>query len=188
MSYGLTDVDRVKRLLRIPAGVTQHDAVLADLALAGERAVLSELRLTGGITQSNYTDRVDANGPYVQTRRFPVQAVSSVVDTGTTLASTAYTWTAEGLITLLGGACFSTERRSVVITYAAGFTNAGLDAIPPPDLAHAATLAAACAWNRDPRAGLVDADTGDYSISVDVERAYTSEYEAILGRYRNMMG
>lgn len=184
--FGLTDVATVKGALRIPAGITQHDAALARFVEEAERHIMGELRLTG-LTETSYTERVQTYGnAMAMVRRMPIQSVISVTDCDSVLASDAYEWDETGLIRKIRG--FFSTGRNVVVTYTAGFTTANGGTIPPANLAHAATLRAAMDWNKTPRAGLKEQETGDYTTQLDIDRAYPEEYERIMNSFRRIMG
>lgn len=183
-----TSTARIKRTLKIPAGVTQYDTLLGDLADYANDRILRELNLPAGMTEATYTETLDV--PTEPTRsvflaRMPVQSITSVSDSGATLTATDYYHKKHGEVRLKGlGSVFSSGYQTVSVTYRAGFTNAtNGEGLPPPPLAHAATLIAVDGFNRGPMAGVASEGSGQFNATMATD-ALPPEVERILAAYR----
>lgn len=156
----------LKAFLRIPTADTTNDAALT-LIVGGVNSTL--LKVFGGLSAvavTSYTDRItvgDSSTSALWLRRWPVVAITSVVEDGDTLASSLYAFDGEiGMLRLVQqGRWFSCGRDSVVVTYTAGWAGA-VDG----DLVLAGVLMGAHAWNTGPRAGLSSERIGQYGYKL----------------------
>ncbi len=178
-----TSLDRVKRLLRIPAGITQWDGAIGDVVEGANATILQEIGLAG-MTQQSYTEilDIDAGQDRVSLRHRPVQSVVAITDGESSLVAADYYVDSEiGFIRTTNGAAFTEGRGRFQITYTAGFTAPNL---PPGDLAQAATYIAAADLIAGPAAGLMREQIGSHSVQVD-DSGYPKAVDRILAKYRN---
>lgn len=183
-----TSSARIKRTLKIPAGVTQYDTFVGELADYANDRILRELNLTAGMTEAAYSETVDiedAAQRRIMLARMPVQSVTAVSQGGSNLAAADFYLKRWGEVRLkASGASFSVGYQTVTVTYRAGFTNtAGGEGLPPPPLAQAATLMAVDGFNRSPMAGLKSEGSGQYNTTI-AEDALPPEVERIMAAYR----
>lgn len=154
----------LKEMLGIPAADTSRDAFLTLLCGAADRQVLAILGLTS-TASTTYVDKIDIDDEQTEaifTRSWPVIAMTSVVEAGSTLAASEYSVTDYGLVKrLTDGWYWAHGRESIVLTYTAGWTGS-----PPDDLVYAATLIAAHSFNTGPRSGLRAERIGQYSYEL----------------------
>lgn len=161
------ELDTMKTALQIALTDTSRDAEL-QVYVDAANATLYEV--FGGLLDSVPTEYIDAvtiddtTTGAVWTRRWPLNALTTVVDKGATLDLAKLTSDDLGLVRLLnysGG--FSYGRDSVVITYDAGF-----DASDPrlAELKLAALLIAIYSVNTTSKAGFSGERIGQYSYTL----------------------
>ena len=183
-----TDLANVKAVLRVPSGVTRHDALI-NLYLAGIDTEMLGLLGQTAITQATYSETYDVDGPSeqaIQLRNWPCTSVAAVTDNGSLVAATDYYVDPEtrSFVRLKGSAAFFTEgRQQVQITYTAGQTTI------PGDLTIAASLIVAAKVNSGGHVGLQGESDGGYSYTAaDAGVAYVPPAAlAIIQRRRALL-
>jgi hypothetical protein len=178
-----TSVDRCKRLLQIPGAVTQHDVLLAELVAEANTTILSELRLSAGMTEATYYEVLspEYGDTDLMLWRMPVQSITALTDASTGIGASAFYAEKNGRIRLKDGRMFGGGVAQVAVTYRAGFTTT--DGLPPSDLAHAATLIVARDFNAGPYAGQRSSGMGPSRVDLDAEQ-FPPAVNQILNRYR----
>lgn len=182
-----TTRSNVKAVLRVPAGVTRHDALI-DLYVAGIDAEMLSLLGVSGYTSQSYSEVYDIDGPRenaIQLRHWPATSVAAVTDDGSAVAATDYYVDPEtrSFLRLKGSGSFFTEgRQKVAITYTAG------QAIPG-DLTTAATLLVAHKVNSGGHVGYASEIGGGYHYTLATgEAAYAPpSVMAIINRKRALL-
>jgi hypothetical protein len=156
-----TDRANVKAVLRVPAGVTRHDALI-DLYLAGIDAEMLSLLGQNAITQATYSETYDVDGvtAAIQLRNWPCTNIAAVTNNDSAVASTDYYIDPETrsfcrLKSL--GSYFTPGPQQVQITYTAGLTQV------PGDLTLCASLIVAHRVNTGGHGGLQGESSGGYS-------------------------
>jgi hypothetical protein len=154
-----TSSARVKRELRIPAGVTTWDLLIDDIVVQAHASILTRLDLAGKTVQT-YSETLDIEGfrvSQIALRHRPTVAIAALTDSGTAVAAENYALRS-GWLKLKGpGACFTGGVGEVDVTYTAGFAS------DPEDLIEAETLEACRRWNTGPKTGLGEERTGRYT-------------------------
>lgn len=175
----------VKAALRIPAGVTFHDARVTSCVTAANDYVLRALRQTSlAVTTATEYAAVYGNAQrQIILRRYPVVGIAVITEDGTALAASSYRYDAENAILYKApsAAYWSSEPDGVLVHYGAGYDAGTL----PDELVEAATLIAASLFNRAVLQGLESVDDGstDVKVSKDV---LPMEARLILNRYRSL--
>jgi hypothetical protein len=176
-----TTAARVKLILGIPAGVTQHDSKIDILVDFANQQILDELGLLSADQFYDETLDVETATTYaLKLGRSPVISVAALTDNDTAVASADY-YTANGWVKLTGtGAVFSTGRQKVDINYRAGF------ATIPADLKFCGDLMAVEAFNKSPHIGLESEKIGSYTYKMASQAMgpYPAEVQKILAKYR----
>ncbi len=182
---------KVKAQLAIPSGITQHDAAIDDYVADANRTVLRALNLAG-MTAQSYTEVLDVREPdlrEVALHRMQVQSVTALTDNGAAVLAADRSFTREGIVSLSAdGAYFTQGRRTVQVTYVAGFTTTDGYGFPPEDLVQAATLIACDGFNRGPHAGLESLQSGSNRTQLaPLTAEWYSRAMRILDSYRISM-
>lgn len=183
-----TDVDRVKRALRIPAGVTVHDSRILEICGEVDGELLEQLDLSSFDSATSYHESLDVltgtPATLVLVRRFPITSVVALTASGVGLnEGTDFRSDRGGVIRLLGsGMCFDYGRGTVEVQYTAGHIAAGAT---PAWLARLATLKAAIQYNSEPQAGIQNlrVDPITKAMAPFDEDASRQEIAQILARW-----
>lgn len=185
----ITDIDRVKRALRIPSGITVHDARLTEIV--GEEAdeLLQELNLDSWDAATVYHETLDilpgTGGQTLLLSRFPVTSVVALSASNVLLhEGTDFRVDKGGVIRMLNpGSAFDYGRATVEVQYTAGHISAGST---PAWLLRLGTLHAAKQYNTEPTAGIQDQKVDPISKSIaDFDHdAVEREIQRVLARWR----
>ena len=151
-----TTTDRVKGALRIPAGVTIHDARIVEIIEEVEGDILSRLSLTT-FGPATYTEKIDTDPGDMRSAmisRFPVLSIVALTVSGSPLVEgDDFYFTRGGSLKLIGsGGFFPDARQAVDVTYTAGLC--ATLGTTPGDIKRWATLECALQYNQEPMAGL----------------------------------
>lgn len=187
----LTSTSRVKGALQVPAGVTIHDARIAEIVDEVEAELLAQTTLTAWAT-TTHTEYLAgrSSSDVLLVDRFPVVAVAALtlVDSSTALVyGTDYEWDRSGAIRRIPeGDGWPDGRRKVVVTYQTSALNAGAT---PSDLIRAATLKAARQYTLEPLAGLSDAELQPIRRTAAAwsEDAIRIEVDRAMARFRSAL-
>tara|TARA_R100000388_G_C7214660_1_gene145524 strand:- start:298 stop:870 length:573 start_codon:yes stop_codon:yes gene_type:complete len=177
----LTSQIKVKRALGIPAAVTMHDDYIDTLIEVADQACLSYCGVAA-FTQTSVTleghDIELHNQTEVVLRNFPVQSVSAVVQSGSTMSTDNYYLDQNtGAVRLIdGGSAFEQGAQTVKVSYTYGFNTI------PHDLSHAATIIAVSFFNRTRHAGMRNEVAGGYSYRVE-NSGVAAAAKPLLARY-----
>lgn len=178
----LTSANKIKRILGIPAANTMQDVYLGELADAVDGLMLeycgvAALTAVTGLTQ---TFDIDDGQTEIMLGSFPVSGVDSVVDSGATMAESAwYLESRTGAVRLTGsGSFFTAGKQTVVVTYDAGYS-AGprLNA-----LVHAAGVWAVALFNAGRHAGMRSEGVSGYRYTLD-EHGVPAPVRAMLSPF-----
>lgn len=169
----ITDVNRVKRALRIPAGVTVSDARITEICAEVDSELLQEVNLTSWDSATQYYETLDIlAGSVARTvtlRHYPVTSVVALTASGVSLVEDDdYRVDPGGSIRLLGtGTFFEAGNGTVEVTYTAGHISAGST---PAWLLRLGTLMAARQFYQEAQAGVLD-------LSVDPIRQVMAAFD-----------
>lgn len=185
----ITDVDRIKRALRIPAGITVADARITEIAGEVDAELLAEIGLDSWDAATVYNDSLDVDsggiGQTVLLRHYPVTSMVAVTASGVGLTQDVdYRVDRGGVIRLLSTAvAFDVGRGTVHASYTAGHVAAGST---PAWLARLGTLAACRQFNYEPQAGIGDmtVDPIKKAIADFDHDAADREIQRALSRWR----
>jgi hypothetical protein len=149
-----TYLDRVKRVLRIPAGVTVHDTRITEIVGEVDEELLDQLGLSAWDSSTVYNDNVDVfpgtPGQTVILKRFAeFMSIVALTASGVRLVENQdFRLDDGGVIRLLNpGATFDYMPNSVQVTYTCGHIAAGST---PAWLLRVASLSAARQYNLEP--------------------------------------
>ena len=153
-----TDLDRVKRLLRIPAGITVHDARITEIVGESDGELLALVGLDSWDAATAYTDSLDVYpgtaGQVLLLRRWPVTAVVALTAGGAGLVEGVdFRVDRGGVLRLLGTRTLDAGTDAAQCTYTAGHVSAGST---PTWLLRLGSLAAARQYNTEAMAGIGD--------------------------------
>jgi hypothetical protein len=184
----ITDLDRVKRALRIPAGITVHDLRITEICGEVDGDLLEELDLSSWDSSTSYHETLDVlagtAGTTTLVRRFPIASVVALTASGVRLVQDVdFRVDRGGVIRLLGpGMAFDPGRGNIEIQYTAGHIAAGAT---PTWLVRLGTLKAALQYNQEPQAGIgnLKVDPVQKVLSSRDEDALTQEMQGILARW-----
>jgi hypothetical protein len=181
----LTDAQRVKGALRIPAGVTVHDQRIGEIVGEVESDILQYLDLDSFDALTTYTDRIDVEpggtGAVLMLRRMPVTAVVALTVAGVALAQGSDYYLGRGGALRMISCGVDAGRQDVVCTYTAGLITAGAT---PSWLARWSTLACARQYNQESMAGLAKLDVRPVNREVARFGFDEDACERELARYR----
>lgn len=198
-----TTLAEVKRALRIPSAITDHDDLLTELIEGVGSTILADIG--GGLTSAlltTYTQTYDVNRDgmrELKLPKFPLGAVSEVRygvqggDAGTALSTYSYYATPEGIVRLVEGAGDPTlnywpvGRQNVRVTFTAGFANTTTKDYK--SLALAEKLTVCEMFNTIGGAGRKSEKIGNYSYtnggaSDRGDDLYPTVAAAIINKYR----
>lgn len=184
-----TTADEIKAMLRIPAAITQHDAILGTIASQVSAEINAQLDLpcsatTTMVSCAETLDVDDWGIDRIRLRYAPIISIAALTDDGSAVARADYGWEAEiGYIFLKGdGAQFTPGKQTVAVAYTAGFAVPATDA---PDLCGAAALMGIERFNRAPMTGHESESVG--GLSYRATRNPDTIIEETLGRYRPVL-
>lgn len=187
----LTSVARVKRMLQIPAGTTQHDTLIQELVDSSNNEVEDVMNLPAGVTQQVYNESIDIDQfgqNEIALQRYPVQSVAALTDADSLVAVADYYFVSEGFVRLIPRNAFFTVGRQVVdISYQAGYPNGEFnDEVQSARLA--ATMLAAQMFNEGAHVGFKSERIGRYGYTMAGANgegvSMSPTVRRILARYR----
>lgn len=190
----LVTVAEVKRRLRIPAAITEHDTLIGELIDDAEEEILSEASFASfAVATYSETHDVEWDGTNeLRVKNNFLQSVVALTDNGTLLTEgTDFYRTDYSYVRLIGSTAYFTRgRQTIEITYTAGPCVAGST---PADLRKLASLIAMRDFNASPHAGIQEERIGQYAFRAGAGNAATSgvlndpterEIEKLMARYR----
>lgn len=184
----LTSVARVKAALRIPAGVTLHDAAISDTIDDAEADLLEQVGLTAWDAATVY---VETHTPRPGSRVLVLRRIAGIAVAAVTVGGSAFTAFDEdvrgGVIRRVDGWGWDGTQGEVEVAYTAGLVVAGAT---PAALVRAATLHAARQYHVEERAGQSELDvqpirTRMATFDDDLARREVDRY---LARFRRAAG
>lgn len=153
-----------KSYLQIPAGVTEHDAVVGHIISAVSQHVAERLGLTAGLTINTYNltlDVEDFGQDRLRCPVFPVQSVAALTNNGTAVAASDRYLKAERWIVLKGtDARFAEGKQKVQATVTAGW------ATVPTTVQLAVAASVAQSFNAIPKGGIAAERMGAYAVTM----------------------
>ena len=171
---------RIKRMLGIPTGITQQDALIDMVMVSARDIVLGHCELTS-TDVTTYNEKIDVTNlgqTEVALTHRPVVAVAALTIGGSLEATADYYVTEWGSVRLIPvGAYFPEGRQKVEVCYTAGF---GSDI--PKDLEHATTMIAVQMVNEGAHAGYKTERMGGYSYTMN-DGQYNMIVRRILAKY-----
>ena len=178
----ITSTTNVKRVLGIPAAITQHDDFIGYLVTAVDDEILGYTGMTA-LTQTTFTDKIDITSEgqnEVLLNNFPVISVSSLSVDGTSVSSSAYYLDKDvGVIRYTSlSKFFPTGRQIVEATYVGGFASI------PNDLEFAAAILAASHFNGARHAGMLYEQVATYRYRR--REGLPEDVISMLGKYRRI--
>lgn len=162
------DLDKLKRALRIPPGVTMHDALLGDIIGDIDGDILAHLRdncgLSQGMTTATYSEKIDVEDGItdaVMLDAWPVRSVIAVTNGTVVVAEANRYHEKNGVLRLVPrGAYFQYGNQTVWPTYTAGFDAA------PADLKRAGQYEAIAQYNTGGSQGFESERIGKYAYKL----------------------
>lgn len=191
-----TNVDRVKRALRIPVGITLHDVRIGEIIGEVEATILDGigpgLSSIGPTTVMETVSTWPGGYQTFTVKRWPVLSVAALTIAGAAIPATDFAWDESGRIDwLLDDAVLPCSRNGVQVQYEVGLmTQAQITAgATPGQLTRWATLECALQYNAEPMAGIGIQDIRPVrtTLSKVEEDNVRAEIRRIASRYLNVM-
>lgn len=181
----LASRDKIRKMLKIAAGVTYYDATIDDLLLVADQIVLDEIGLDSE-SSTAYSEKIDVTSGGQNELALAHRPVASVValtiDGELLVENTDYAVDNElGFIKLLPlSASFPTGRQVVDITYNAGFASV------PADIEYAANIIAVQLFNRQAHVGFETEKTSSYSYRLSEGQRIPPIAQRILSKHKRI--